>query len=189
MAVPTGLTLENELARLTAAFSAVFDVAPVLPRPLPIDYVYITLQQRSEQLNEVAPIKPLTPLASIHVRRLRRLCLLICKAAEFAHIHKRLHRRNTLENKVISAASLATSSASAALLFVFGNDELTTRACGLAVTLVATAQSWTRYAQYERYSEKHREAHRDFSKLVKEMRRPNHFKPDLPAPAYEHPNG
>lgn len=136
-------------------FLTILNGAPMVPRPLPSGYKHISLRGLQEQAEEIAPVQPVTSATPVHVRQLQQLRLLHSKAAEYAHLHRRLSSSATLAQKTISALSTMASLALATLLRVFPGSKTVTLLSGITATLISTAGSWVKFADYEAKADMH----------------------------------
>ena len=149
-------------------FTAAYDTAPPLPRPVPKGYKLIRLLCIIENAREAAPMKPLEELKTITERRVQRLATYYVRASELSHCHAQLAAKKTLTNKSLQLACLgATTAVSIILKSGAGLDpDLLLVLSGIVVTVVGAITSWTKYADYEDKAQRHTLASDAFAQLA-----------------------
>lgn len=130
------------------AFTAAFDTAPGLPRPVPAGYEVIRLVSMAESARTAAPLKPQAGAKSIHERRLQRLAAYYVRAAELSHCHAELAAQKTMTNKILELLCLGATTAISVLLKTWtGDSEALLVISGIVVTMVGGISSWCKCVQ------------------------------------------
>ena len=164
----TQLSLVKFIEDVELEFTAAYDTAPPLPRPVPKGYKLIRLLCIIENAREAAPMKPLEELKTITERRVQRLATYYVRASELSHCHAQLAAKKTLTNKSLQLACLgATTAVSIILNSGAGLDpDLLLVLSGIVVTVVGGITSWTKYADYEDKAQRHTLASDAFAQLA-----------------------